>query len=73
MTDVFRHSQAASLFLAISTEYLFARRRASDRAQPPARVPRPQPYWLPRPSPRPAPATVHPFTRSGDLAQPQPN
>jgi hypothetical protein len=69
MPTVFRHDAVASRFLAVSTDYLFARRRASDRPQPAARIPRPQPHWLPRPSPRPAPAPAHPMGRSGDLAQ----
>jgi hypothetical protein len=66
MPTVFRHDAVASRFLAVSTDYLFRRRRASDLAPPP-RLPRPQPHGLPRPSPRPAPA--HPMSRSTDLAQ----
>jgi hypothetical protein len=63
MPTVFRHDAVASRFLAVSTDYLFARRRASDRPLPAARIP--HPHWLPRPSPVPA----HPMGRSGDLAQ----
>jgi hypothetical protein len=68
MPTVFRHDAVASRFLAVSTDYLFRRRRASDLAPPP-RLPRPQPHGLPRPSPRPAPAPAHPMSRSTDLAQ----
>jgi hypothetical protein len=68
MPTVFRHDAVASRFLAVSTGYLFARRRATDLPAPAPRIPRPQPHWLPRPSPRPAPAPAHPMGRSTDLA-----
>ena len=64
---VFRHGDAASRFLAVSTDYLFTRRRATDRPLPPPADA--DAHWLPRPSPRPAPVPAAPRARSHDLAE----